>query len=650
MSFKWYGKVINKFKNLGTKIEVIESNVFSERQKFKDILERNLVLEKEISDRTNDLNQANQSLLTMKHIWSTMNSAEPLSAVLSTITNSLSEELGYIYCFIVQMQPDNNPNNNLVNLKIRAETENLFGSKIQDTLHEYINSSHILLNNCNNIMYKSVLTREIRSIKSFKHLFSGISPVIQSDKLEKLDTLLGNRSISILPITSQDEPFGCLVVVSIRSDISDIEKNFLSLFAGQIELAVTITGLFEQIREQAITDGLTGLYNRRYFDQNLASEVDRALRLKQPFTLITLDLDHLKQINDTYGHSAGDTAIRNIGTILKQNARSIDIPARFGGEEFAIILPGVDLEGGLIAAERLRLSIEKDNIPAVGTITASIGVVTFLRHTESLGELLELADQAMYCAKRNGRNQVQIAIVDDSAIDWQKLALNAFTEILTKQRIPVPKVISSDLVSKLKTPNLKDKDINDFLYFIVDSLGKTYNPQLMSGLIKDKLAIAIEMAKAIKLCESEVDKLKLAILLYDIGNLMMPESIMLKPGPLNNDEMKQIEQHPIIAAREMLKPIMNLNSIIPIIEHHHEQWDGKGYPASLTGENIPVGSRIICIIDAYFAMVADRPYRKALSHDEAVKLLKKGANKEWDGKLVDIFINIIEKQKKKTLN
>ncbi|MFH0702597.1 MAG: diguanylate cyclase [bacterium] len=641
MSFDWYKNIISKIKNYKNKIHRVELNVIDERQKFKKIFEKNLALEKEISEKTEELGQANKSLLTLKHIWSTMNSSEPLSEVLSTVVNGLSEDLGYPCCLIFQIYSDSEGRR----LRVRAATNNDLTFKIQNILQRSVYSYQIPLNIKNNVIIQCVKNGTIEDIKTFSSLFQGSAPEIKESKQEQLDALFGNRAISVLPIFGQGKPFGCLVVVSIRNEISSTEKNFLSLFAGQIELAVTIANLFEQIREQAITDGLTGLYNRRHFDQCLVAEMERAIRLKQPFTLITLDLDHLKFINDTYGHPAGDSAIRLIGKILKQNARSIDIPARFGGEEFALILPGIDIEGGLIAAERLRTAIQIDPLEGVGIITASIGVATFLRHTDSIEELLELVDQAMYRAKKNGRNQVQLAARQDET-DWQEVVLASFIDILTKQRFPIAPKITNELIQKLKIKPAANENLSDFLYYIVDSLVKTYEPAYKRDYTREKVLFACKIAEDLNLSSFEIDKLKMAIILHDLGNMMIPENILLKPGILTEQEKTKILEHPILAAKEILKPIKSASNIISLIENHHEHWDGCGYPGNLSGNDIPVGSRILFVVDAYFAMINDRPYRKALSREQAIKALKDGANTEWDGKIIDIFVDILQKERK----
>lgn len=636
MTNEWLKNITEKAKKFKNKINVLEDNVLDERRRFRNVFERNLLLEREITERTEELNQANKSLLTLKHIWSTMNSAEPLSEVLFTVINGLSNELGYLYCFVFQVYNFESG----ARLKIRAANENNFSIKMHEILQNSIFSYDIPLKDENNIIVNALKSGEIVNTRSFKKLFEGCIPDIEEEKLQAIDNLLGNRAISILPIVVQGEHFGCLVTISIRSEIAHTEKNFLSLFAGQIELAVTIANLFEQIKKQAITDGLTGLYNRRHFDQCLASEAERASRLNQPFTLITLDLDHLKKLNDSYGHFIGDEAIKQIGTILKKNARSVDIAARFGGEEFAVILPGIDIEGGLIAAERMRAAIAESPIKNDIPISASIGVATFLKHTDSIGELLELADHAMYAAKKNGRNRVEIASKQEEA-DWQNLIVNTFIELLVKQKIPAASQIVKDIqCNKIQTENLLD-----VMKCIYCSLSQTYSTIYKNEQYDEKLYLISELARKLNLAEEEIEKVKVACVLHDIGNLLVPEDILIKPGPLNKDERKQALEHPILAAKEILRPLKSTGYIINIIEHHHEHWDGTGYPGLLSGSNIPKGSRILFIIDAYYAMINERPYRAAIPQGKVFEILKNGAGTVWDSDLVYSFINAVRNLK-----
>ena len=373
----------------------------------------------------------------------------------------------------------------------------------------------------------------------------------------------------------------------------------------------------------------------------MQKEVTRAKRMKQPFTVIGLDLDYLKQINDKHGHSYGDMAIKAVADVLKNNARSIDVAARMGGEEFNLLLPGVDSSGGLIAAERIRKAISECELDVIGKITASIGVATFLEHSDKMDELLEITDQAMYFAKRNGRNQVQVA-KPITEISWQELAIGAFMDILSKKRIPISKEVSADLYEKLSETVSEKTSPKDMLYSVADMLAKTYNPCHEVGVTKSKVLLATNLAKSFDLPKEEIDKLRVAALLYDIGNFMLPQELLQKKEPLTEDEKEQIKKHPVFAARDILKPISDIQDIIPIIEHHHENWDGTGYPGRVSGEKIPLPSQIILITDAFFALTEPRTYRQAMNPQDALEVIKRDSGVKWSTSLVREFVALVE--------
>ena len=495
----------------------------------------------------------------------------------------------------------------------------------------------------NSIVVKAITERKIYSTPDIKGMVRMFFPNLSEEQLTSLVSQMNSKSCTIVPLHKEQENFGCVIVSSEREGVTNTETNFLSLFANQIELAITVAGLFEEVKKQAITDPLTGIYNRRYFEDNIVKEAARSLRLKQPFSLVSLDLDYLKKINDTYGHQFGDLAIKTIANVLKREARSIDIPARIGGEEFNLLLPGVDSRGASIAAERIRKSIENQILDTIGGITASIGVATFLEHSDRIDELMELADQAMYKAKLNGRNQVQLA-QPQNEVNWQQIAIDTFMDIIAKRRIPVDENIAKIMTNKLQKIRTEDKSSNDVLYSIVDMISQTYNQMYKTGTTKSKLLLAVMLAKQLDLPKDEIDKLKLAILLYDIGNIMIPEEIFNKKEPLTEEEKNIIQQHPVIAAREILKPISNIQDVIPIIESHHESWDGQGYPGNKSGIEIPITSQIVLLVDAFYAMTQDRPYRQAYTIDEIVEIIKEESGKRWNDKLVDDFIHVVKNE------
>ena len=344
----------------------------------------------------------------------------------------------------------------------------------------------------------------------------------------------------------------------------------------------------------------------------------------------------------------GDKAITAIANVITKNARSVDIPARYGGEEFFIILPGIDARGGLIAAERIRSSIESHKIEGLDEgITASLGVSCFIEQTSNIDELFEMCDKAMYSSKQKGRNQVTLADCENLT-SWQDIAIDAFVDILTKHRIPFNKDLAQELITKLEIKQQDENGISsqETLYNIVDTISRSYFPLYQDGSTKGKVQLATLIAKRLNLSSSDLDKLKISMLLYDIGNTMMPKEIMKKAAPLNNTEREEINKHPLVAAREILKPISSVSNIIPIIEQHHENWDGTGYPNQKKGNEIPLISQIILIVDSYFAMISYRPYRKAYTVEEAIAEINSNVNKKYSPELVEAFGYAIEEFKK----
>ena len=626
----------DKLREYRKTIADIENSVYGNKQDYLEIYERNLELEKEIAARTQELNIANKRMLTLQHIWEMMNSSRPLESVLETIVNSLQGELGYLHSTILRKQTDEKGDY----MSVIAEANNSIIKRVNTIIQ--IPMQMRRLNYFENSFYaESLNEKKIVTVKNIAEALKSIIPDIREDVFNKVMGGMRSKLLIVIPLYTRNKPFGLFCVFSSRDELADSETDFLTIFAQQIEMAITIADLFQQVREQAITDGLTGLYNRRYFEEYISKEVTRSQRQNQPFSVIGIDLDFLKKINDEYGHAYGDLAIKTVADVLKNNARSVDIAARMGGEEFNILLPGIDSQGAATAAERIRRAIEEKELDTIGHITASIGVATFLEHSDNLEDLLELTDQAMYQSKRQGRNRVTIAkpITETS---WQEVAVNTFLDILSRHNVPIENNLLEDLTSKLTTIKQQSEMPKEILYSVADMLIKTYNPLHESGGVKSKILLASSLAKRFDLSKDEVDKLRIATLLYDIGNLMLPKEILQKSAPLTEEEKLHIQEHPIIAARDILKPISYIQDIIPIVEHHHENWDGSGYPGKISKDEIPLTSQIILIVDAYFALTEHRPYRPKLSPVEALIEIKKDTGKKWSEALVQEFVTLIE--------
>lgn len=629
--------LFDKFKEVTKKVSEVENNIYHEKRDYLEIYERNLELEKEIAERTEELDDANRRMFTLQHIWEMMNSSTPLENVMEAIVNSTQGELGYMHCAIIHKCVDEDGEY----LQILAQSND----GLIDRLNNIIGSPGIQTRKLNydneSVFADTMRQRKIIQTKAIGLSLKSVLPDLDAETVKKVISNQPVKSVIVIPLITQNKEFGWFCVFSAREELAGTEMDFLGLFAKQIEMAITIADLFQAVRDQAVTDALTGLYNRRYFEEALEKEVQRAKRQQQPFSVIGIDLDFLKKINDTHGHFYGDLAIKTIADVLKANARSVDVPARIGGEEFDVLLPGISSEGAMIAAERIRSAIEKTEIDTIGHITGSLGVATYFEHTDNVEELLELTDQAMYTSKREGRNRVTLA-KPISETSWQEIAVNTFVDILSKNRIPMAKHLSKELCLKLQAPVNKDEMTNESLYTVADVLTKLYNPMHSSGVIKNKVLMAASLAKRFDLPKEEIDNLKVAVLLYDIGNLMLPQDILQKATPLTDEERDKIKNHPIIAAREILKPISYIQDVLPIIEHHHENWDGSGYPNKMSKDEIPLTSQIILIIDEYFALIEPRPYRAKLSSRDALEIIKSDAGKKWNNTLVKEFISLIE--------
>jgi len=439
----------------------------------------------------------------------------------------------------------------------------------------------------------------------------------------------------------------CLVSSDRESPFPEKDMHMVTDLADRVAVVVSHAELFAQVERQAVTDPMTGLFNRRYFTEQLTKEIDRYQRFGHPFSYIIVDLDYLKKINDSLGHHFGDAAIKHIANVMKRSVRDVDTVGRFGGEEFVVLLPETAHENARMVANRICAAIRSKPVEGIGVITASLGLATFPQDAQDKDKLQELADQALYLAKHRGRNQV-CSVIED-LIPSQGAPPEAPAAPV---EVPAGAVEAAASAGVVKTPAVEtagtvdlvlanEKGILGLITQIVksidekDAYGNERSPRAYS--------YANSIAQSLRLSKEHAELVSLSAAFSNIGKLSVPEELLRKNGPLDDEEMALIRKAPSLGAK-FLEPAKMLYKLSTVIEALHEHWDGSGYPKGLKNEEIPLESRIISLVDAYVAMTSDRPYRKSLSKQEAIKQIQDDSGKKFDPRLVRFMLSVLQKE------
>ena len=417
-------------------------------------------------------------------------------------------------------------------------------------------------------------------------------------KLEKL------QSVVSIPLKSKGETLGAMNVFSReRLHFSADDLRLLQTVSGQIGIAIDNAQLLEKLSELSKTDELTGLYNRRTFFEMLNAELSHSSRYSRPFSLVMLDLDNFKSFNDRFGHTSGDAALRKFGNAMKSALRKTDAAFRYGGDEFTIIFPSTEAKKSRHIIERIRrkwLQTQHNQYPNVEiTIDFSVGIAQYPDDTETIDGLIFLADTALLIAKREG----------------------GYKSTLVSELGQLPPDV-------LGTTTLEQ----------VYKLAATVDAKALyaEGHSKRVAIVAETLGKGMGLDEEQLSQLRVAALLHDIGKIGVPDLIMSKPYGLSKDERRVIEKHPSEGAK-ILSHVRELSAVVPIVLHHHEWYNGAGYPNRLKSEDIPFLSRILTIADSYDTMTTPLPHKKAMTHEEAMDELRRYSGMQFDPEIVEEF-------------
>ena len=372
---------------------------------------------------------------------------------------------------------------------------------------------------------------------------------------------------------------------------------------GIVRDATAEVGAEERLREAARTDALTGIFNRRHFSEVFEAELERSRREDLTPGVLLIDVDHFKAVNDSYGHQVGDAVLIEIATRLRSAVRSYHCVARWGGEEFIVLAPALADERALWRiCEAVRQSVGQRPI-VVGArrldVTVSVGAVL----ADPMGShelIVEQADRALYAAKRLGRDRArlfsELTPFDLAAEEPEAIRLAQALSLSAGVREGVPEQHAEEVAE-------------------------------LAGAIASGLALP----------EDVVLRCRLGGWLHDIGKVAIPDRILVKPESLDEHEWRIMRTHAEIG-EQLVRRIPAVGTAALTVRHHHERVDGSGYPDALAGEEIPIEARIVAVADAYSAITADRPYRRARSRAEAVAELRAGAGRHHDGRAVEALV------------
>lgn len=405
--------------------------------------------------------------------------------------------------------------------------------------------------------------------------------------------------------------------------IRDKNEELETALASEKLLQEQLNETNRQLHRASITDGLTNLYNHRHIHERLEFEFNRARRYENPLSLMMIDIDHFKTLNDTLGHQAGDRVLAEFSASLLAQSRSTDILGRYGGDEFMIVMADTDVRGATTHAEKLA-KIAREKTMTIGgqpvRTSLSIGIAALDETVATRHALIERADAALYRAKLRGRDTVEVWRASDETPPDRDNSVEIFKKRFATLSVRIRKTYAETVEALLKTIDARDH----------------YTFQHSNNVAAHVRLIAAEMGMRGRALET----LCYAVLIHDIGKIAVPESVLAKSGPLSESEFALIKKHPALGI-EIVEKVEFLAPQTGTILHHHERFDGTGYPDGLVGAAIPPGARIVAVADAYDSMVNNRNYRACLSPDDALGEIRRNAGSQFDPDVANTFIRLM---------
>lgn len=503
-----------------------------------------------------------------------------------------------------------NPHSDCLNIKLTDRNGNVY-------------SSRIFLNENENELIKSIKNGKVS--------------VHPDNSFLKIPYLKSSPTI-IVPIGTKDDYCGVFLAgdgnIGHNTCIYELIARYLHLFINNVRLK-------EKASTNSYKDNLTNLYSHRHFQEVLASEIKKAEGNGSEVSVVIFDINNISKINKEFGHAKGDEVIKLVADKISQNVGKRGVAGRYGGDEIAVVLPGTSVDEAKYLTEYITYSLSCHLVENIGPVKVSVGIASYPGTSVDQEKILILAEQAMYISKSNGYKNGMSTIVSTQDYNfWDDTALNSFASVLTKRHAQVGINFEEELVNKFQNEQINS---HNHLIEVVTSLASAIDAkdEYTKGHSASVSRYAVALARSLNLPEKETERIKLGGLLHDVGKIGIPEHVLKKTSKLSDEEWEIMKQHPTIGATKVLQPNPLLHDLIPIVKYHHEQWNGKGYPEGLKGDEIPLAARIVAVADTYHALISDRPYRKGMSMEKACEILKLGAGIQWDADLVRQFVMIV---------
>jgi diguanylate cyclase (GGDEF)-like protein len=481
---------------------------------------------------------------------------------------------------------------------------------------------------------------------------TGESALVQTTGEASIQGVLpDSRAVLCIPITYGETLLGVLNVESRQEDaFSPEDVLIMNTLADLLATALHNSFVFQKLQQQSITDGLTGIKTRRFFWEALSSEWKRASRSGRPFSVVLIDLDKFKEVNDTLGHLEGDLVLARVGRLLEQKCRQSNVVARYGGDEFIILMPETGVEQAQVLAERLRLWLSTDPMLQEHLITGSFGVASFPVHGFTGEEIIRVADAGMYVSKHAGGDRVSTADQSEGSESAavQRQLISGYIEGFLHREHTGPEHLEELLTTlrKLVQESEDQEGSVEILREAIEALSRAAESRELNGAGHGEAVARFSelMAHALGLSPEEVDDLAYVARVHDVGKIFVPERILNKSGPLSDEEFHIVKVHARIGA-EIIATMPSSESLQKAVEHHHESVDGTGYPGGLRGEEIPLWARILAVADAYVNMTTERSFAPAKSSSQAMAELERLSGIRYDGMLVRVLLRQLKTER-----